>query len=311
MTTLITSLDSFNNEISNSFCPMSCSTLYPLKTGEFNALVSSKRLNRFSLAKVSSNPIIAQRSKLDIAKVTDAYYLIKFQLTGNCSTKHYGREARLSPGDFIICSSSEPYQLEFQTNYQQAVFAMPQLALQEMFQTPDDYLGLRMGNEEPTNGMLAQFVYSLSQRMNQLNPEALQSMEANLLDLLITSLKNQKSSHKKIVESSPEQHLQRIKRMINMHIKDFRLGVDFIAQTESISKRYLHMLFKSQNISVSKYIQQLRLDGCYKNLTNPEFDNISISNIALEWGFGDLSHFNRCFKAQYSHTPRQIRLRGV
>ena len=255
--------------------------------------------------------LLRKDQNVDIAEVTNAYYLIKFQLKGNCSTKHYGREARLAPGDFIICSSSEPYQLEFKTDYQQAVFAMPQVALQEMFQTPDDYLGLRMGNEEPTNGMLAQFVYSLSQRMDQLNPEALQSMEANLLDLLITSLKNQKGSHKKIIESSPEQHLKRIKRMINMHIKDFRLGVDFIAQTENISKRYLHMLFKSQNISVSRYIQQLRLEGCYKNLTNSEFDNISISNIALEWGFGDLSHFNRCFKAQYSHTPRQIRLRRV
>ncbi|MEY8215212.1 MAG: helix-turn-helix domain-containing protein [Colwellia sp.] len=311
MTTLITSLDSFNHEISNSFCPMSCSAVSPLKKDQFNASLSSKRLNRFSLAHVSSNPLVAKRSKLDIARVTDAYYLIKFQLTGNCSTKHYGREARLAPGDFVICSSSEPYQLEFQTSYQQAVFAMPQLALQEMFQTPDDYLGLRMANEEPTNGMLAQFVYSLSQRIDKLNPEALQSMEANLVDLLITSLKNQKNSHKKIIESSPEQHLQRIKRMINMHIKDFRLSVNFIAQTENISKRYLHMLFKSQNISVSKYIQQLRLEGCYKDLTNTEFNHISVSNVALAWGFGDLSHFNRCFKGQYSHTPRQIRLQSV
>ena len=310
MGTLITSLDSFNHEVSKSFCPMSCSNLPSLKTGGFDALINSKRLNKFSLAQVSSSPIVAQRSKVDIAQVSDAYYLIKFQLTGSCSTKHYGREARLSPGDFIICSSCEPYQLKFKDNYQQAVFAMPQQALQDMFQTPDDYLGLRMGNEEPTNGMLAQFVYSLSQRMDQLNPEALQSMETNLLDLLITSLKNQKTSHNKVIESSPEQHLQRIKRMINMHIKDFRLGVDFIAQTEQISKRYLHMLFKSQNISVSRYIQQLRLEGCYKDLTNKEFDNISISNIALEWGFGDLSHFNRSFKAQYSLTPRQIRLQG-
>jgi len=62
--------------------------------------------------------------------------------------------------------------------------AIIQLALQEMFQTPDDYLALRMGNEEPTNGKLAQFVYSLSQRMNKLNPEALQSMEPYLLEKL-------------------------------------------------------------------------------------------------------------------------------
>lgn len=139
-----------------------------------------------------------------------------------------------------------------------------------------------MGNEKPTNGMLTQFVYSLSQRINKLNPEALQSMEANLLDLLLTSLKSQKNSNKKMIKNSPEQHLQRIKRMINIYIKDFRLGVDFIAQTENISKRYLHMLSKSQKISVSRYIQQLRLEGCYKDLTNTEFNNTSISNVALE-----------------------------
>ena len=101
---------------------------------------------------------------------------------------------------------------------------------------------------------------------------------------MITSLKaEQKFEHKaklKTTETSPEIHLQQIKRFIGLHIKDYRLSVDFIAQAENISKRYLHMLFKDLDVSVSRYIQQLRLEGCHKNLTNKEFNHISTSEIS-------------------------------
>lgn len=179
-----------------------------------------------------------------------------------------------------------------------------------MFHSPDDFIGIRMGSELPTHGILSQFVYSISQRMNVLEPYTLQNMEANVLDLLITSLKSEQKVKSKISETSSGVHLQQIKRFISLHIKDYRLSVHFIAQAQNISKRYLHMLFKALDISVSRYIQQLRLRGCYKDLTNKEFDHISTSDIALDWGFGNISHFYRCFKSQYRLTPRQIRIQS-
>lgn len=310
MNNLINGLDKWNNVISDVFCPMSCTSLTEEASDAFNGEVSSRPFNKTAFSQVSSGPIIVNRSKQDISRVSDAYYLIKFQMEGQGIVRHNNREARLGLGDFVICSSIEPYELEFASHYKQTVLSIPQNILQEMFHSPDDYLGMRMGNELPTHGILSQFVYSISQRMDVLEPDSLQNMEANVLDLLITSLKAEQKVKLKSAETSPELHLQQIKRFIGLHIKDYRLSVDFIAQAENISKRYLHMLFKDLDVSVSRYIQQLRLEGCHKDLTNKEFDHISTSDIALDWGFGDVSHFYRCFKSQYLLTPRQIRLQA-
>ncbi|WP_426357480.1 helix-turn-helix domain-containing protein [Pseudocolwellia sp. HL-MZ19] len=313
MNNLITGLDKFNNVISDVFCPMSCKSLPGYSSNAFKGELSSRSFNKTAFSKISSGPIIANRTKEDISRVSDAYYLIKFQMEGQGIIRHNNREAKLDTGDFVICSSVEPYELEFAKTYKQTVLSIPQDTLQSMFHSPDDYLGVRMGNELPTHGILSQFVYSISQRMDILEPDSLQNMEANVLDLLITSLKAEqklKLKTSEISETSPEIHLQQIKRFIDLHIKDYRLSVDFIAQAENISKRYLHMLFKGLDVSVSRYIQQLRLAGCYKDLRNKEFNLVSVSDIALDWGFGDVSHFYRCFKSQYQVTPRQIRLKA-
>jgi AraC family transcriptional activator of tynA and feaB len=308
MNNLISGLDKWNNIITNTFSPMSCSSLTNDSNESFNGEISSRQFNKAELTQVSSGPILVNRTKQDISHVTDAYYLIKFQMEGQGIVRHNNREARLNFGDFVICSSTEPYQIEFAANYKQTVFSIPQQSLKEAFQCPDDYLGSRMGNEFPTNGILSQFVYSITQRMDMLDPDSLQSMEANLINLLITSLKADKKGKLKTIETSPELHLQQVKRFISLHIKDYQLSVDYIARAENISKRYLHMLFKDLDVSVSRYIQQLRLEGCYKDLTNSEFNNTPTSDIALDWGFGDVSHFYRCFKSKYLLTPKQIRM---
>jgi len=289
---------------------MSCTSLLSNNDLGFNGNLFSQPLHKAHIAQVSSGPIKVSRTKRDIAKITEPHYLIKFQMKGQGTIRHYNREANLGLGDFVICSTTEPYELEFQDDYQQTVFSIPHNTLQDMFSSPDDFLGIRMGNEFPTHGILSQFVYSLTQRMDLLEPETLQSMEANVFNLLITSLKAEQKVKVKVVDTSPEMHIQQIKRFIGLHIKDYRLSVDFIAQAENISKRYLHMLFKDLDVSVSRYIQQLRLEGCYKDLTNAEFNHISTSDIAFDWGFGDVSHFYRCFKSQYLLTPRQIRLQA-
>ena len=310
MSNLINGLDQWNETLTEKFCPMSCTSLSTNKPMDFNGNLVSRRLHKANISQVSSSPIKVSRTKLDTSKMSEAYYLIKFQMKGQGTVRHYNREANLKVGDFVICSTTEPYELEFQHDYQQTVFSIPHQTLQEMFSSPDDLLGIRMANEFPLNGILSQFVYSLTQRIDLLEPETLHSMEANVLNLLITSLKAEQKVKVKAVDTSPEKHMQQIKRFISLNIKDYRLSVDFIAQAENISKRYLHMLFKNLDVSVSKYIQQLRLEGCYNDLTNAEFNHISTSDIAFDWGFGDVSHFYRCFKSEYLLTPRQIRLQA-
>jgi AraC-like DNA-binding protein len=42
-------------------------------------------------------------------------------------------------------------------------------------------------------------------------------------------------------------------------------------------------------------------------LTSPRYEKWSVTAIALEAGFGDISHFNRSFKRRYLMTPSDMR----
>jgi AraC-like DNA-binding protein len=46
-------------------------------------------------------------------------------------------------------------------------------------------------------------------------------------------------------------------------------------------------------------------------LTSPRFYELSISYIAFEAGFGDLSHFYRSFRRRYGESPSDVRVAAL
>ncbi len=311
--TLTNDSGEFNSAVNATFCPMVCMPITDAACG-FQAELLNTRLDRIHLARIGTSALEVLRRKQDIAQVAgDASYLVKFQLEGQGLVQHRGREAHLQRGDFVICTTSEPYRLLFEDTSRQAAVAIPHPVLNSMFKMPEDYLGLKMSGQSPVHGLLSQFIQSLVERIDQLDPSIIQRLEANILDLLVTSL-HAESSQAAVSEvdksSKAEQQVSEIKRFIAMNLRDYQLSVDLIADAMGISKRYLHLLFQNEGVSVSRYIQQQRLEASYRALTSPDRRLDSTTDIAYEFGFSDLSHFYRCFKARYTITPGKLRDQG-
>jgi AraC-like DNA-binding protein len=85
------------------------------------------------------------------------------------------------------------------------------------------------------------------------------------------------------------------------------LSLDEIAQRQRVSPRYLRMLFETEGTSFSQFLREHRLQHSYHLLTSPFCAELPISTIAYEAGFGDLSNFNRAFRARYGLTPSDVR----
>jgi AraC-like DNA-binding protein len=300
--------DCFSAAVSSTFCPMSCERPRA-ERGAFDAGLALARLDEIAISVIGSSPIDVFRRREHIAQVSDAWYLVKFQLEGEALVRQREREAHLRPGDFVMCSTTEPYSLHFRSHYREAVLAIPQARLRERVRSPEDWLGRRMDAEEPVNGILSQFVQSLSARLDRLDPAVTQRLEANVIDLLATALQYGPERRPEL-EDPGEQHLRRVRNYIHMHLADAELCPDRIARAEGISTRYLHMLFRRDGESVSRYVQSQRLEACRRSLERPELDAMSVTDIAFGWGFNDSSHFNRLFKAAYGVTPRAWRLRA-
>jgi AraC-like DNA-binding protein len=101
--------------------------------------------------------------------------------------------------------------------------------------------------------------------------------------------------------------LAAIKADIERHLTDGPLTVAALAARHGISARYLHKLFEDEEMTYSTFVLNRRLSLAYQRLRHPRYATRTISSIASDTGFGDLSYFNRAFRRRYHITPSGVR----
>jgi AraC family transcriptional regulator, positive regulator of tynA and feaB len=101
--------------------------------------------------------------------------------------------------------------------------------------------------------------------------------------------------------------LLRVKAFIDEHLSDPSLDPEQVARGMALSPRYINKLFEAEQNSLGRYIWQRRLERCAARLRDLAWAHVSVSNIALEHGFNDLSHFSRVFRQRYGQSPREYR----
>lgn len=294
--------DYFAHLVDEVFCPMRCEPRGD--TEKFSARLETTDLGSMALARVSTSPVIVTRRFSDVARIPDPPYLVKFQLSGESRWSQRGREVHLRPGDFVIASTAEPYRLEFIGPYDMPVLAVPGIVMRELTMDPERFLGRRMPAEDACCGLLSSFVAGVVSRLARLPPQMAERVETNILDLLGGVLKSHDES---AAISSRDHQIQQMKRFVSRTLRDRNLGPEMIAQAFGVSTRYVHKLFAGEALTLNRHIRAERLEACRRMLADPAFAGVSITEIALHWGFYDLPHMSRCFRNAFGVAPREFR----
>ncbi|MEQ1955776.1 helix-turn-helix domain-containing protein [Mesorhizobium yinganensis] len=85
------------------------------------------------------------------------------------------------------------------------------------------------------------------------------------------------------------------------------LGPAALAARVHVSESYLHKLLEERGLVFSRIVMELRLGLAVSMLSDPRYHLVGIGDIARQSGFNDVSYFNRCFRAQFGMTPRDMR----
>jgi AraC-like DNA-binding protein len=80
-----------------------------------------------------------------------------------------------------------------------------------------------------------------------------------------------------------------------------------VAAGTGLSARYINDLFRDEQTSLIRHVWQRRLENCRKELLSPLHSGHQISEIAMRWGFNDLSHFSRAFRQRFGCAPRELK----
>jgi AraC-like DNA-binding protein len=154
-------------------------------------------------------------------------------------------------------------------------------------------------------GRLAQALVrsALDERPGRATHEA--ELAGTILSLLDLSLPD--PSGLRPAPSPAEMLRGRVKNYVRLHLRDPDLTIDRIAAALSCSKRYLHMCFADQGLSITEFIWTERLDQCRRELEQEAPSGRTITEVAFSWGFNSSSHFSRLFKKRFGAPPSRTR----
>jgi len=110
-----------------------------------------------------------------------------------------------------------------------------------------------------------------------------------------------------MVQGLPAARLRAAKSYIVENCGRRNLSISVVAAHVGVTPRYLQKLFEADRKTFSEWLLYQRLMRVHRMLCRPEFAERTVSAIAYDAGFGDLSYFNRCFRKLYGVTPRDVK----
>jgi AraC-like DNA-binding protein len=110
-----------------------------------------------------------------------------------------------------------------------------------------------------------------------------------------------------MVHGLPAVRLRAAKSYIVENCGRRNLSISVVAAHVGVTLRYLQKLFEADGKTFSEWLLYQRLMRVHRMLRRPQFAEQTVSAIAYDAGFGDLSYFNRCFRKLYGVTPRDVK----
>ena len=101
--------------------------------------------------------------------------------------------------------------------------------------------------------------------------------------------------------------LLRAEAFVAEHLCDPNLDVDEVARHLAVSVRHLNRIFEVHGCTVTQWIWRQRLALAKARLADPTLRALTVTEIALQFGFCTPSHFASTFKAQNGITPSDFR----
>lgn len=255
-----------------------------------------------SLSLVESTSQTTERTIEHIRSDGQEVFLIAFQIDGRGAVYQDDRVAETRPGEFVFYDSRKPYKLEFREPFKQLVLRLSRATLGSRANSLDNLNALAFQTSYGPTGVALDFLKNIAQRAPECERHDLQAISASAGDLVINGILSQAAG------LAPRRWLfEKLRSGISNEIRDPEFGALQFARRAKMSDRSLRRLCAESGTSPGEVIMNARLHGVRRDLLAGPSGRKSITEIALSWGFNDVSYFNRSFKAAFGCTPSQWR----
>ncbi len=293
----------WRDTISDVFVALDCTSPDPAR---IEGLLRCREVDDIRLAAVRSNSQHVTRRSQSRRSQHD-FFLASFQLEGQCIIRQHGRSAALNPGRFAIYDSSQPYELEMDGPFESITVRLPRDLVGAQMACPERMTAIALGDGAPLSRAAFHYIVSMWQQLDRVASNLHGRISRTATDLICDALAEAQGTAPMAETSHVLAMRQRLLVYIAANARDSDLNPGSIAAANGISLRYLNKLFAGADQSVSVLVWSQRLELARRDLGDCAQRGKSITQIAFDAGFNDLSHFSRIFRTRYGVSPRDYR----
>ena len=241
------------------------------------------------------------------AGAADLGHMVVLQLSGNSVFATKSQTERLRPGDLLLIDAVPVRRAEHQTPVEQLVLLQP-LARADMQGLARRGLFRRDaldGLERMTFRWLRDACLGCDWAACEVSDDVARALGRLLAHVLRNGGEKPQPHRPKLTRALVEDY-------IADRLSDAAINVASIAKAFGCSTRTLHRVFlRDGGESIERTIWRRRLEACAEILRSPSADTLSLTELALHWGFSNPTHFAGAFRRHFGISPSGYRRRAL
>jgi AraC-like DNA-binding protein len=275
--------------------------------GAFSASLRHKVIGEINVIESRCDPCTGYRTARHVESVEEPAVVLLSYLEGGEHIEFGGERYTVAAGDTFVWDSSKTTKFEVYESLHKVAFAMPARLLSHHALSALNQMPRKFDRSSGSRFLLSNLIRVVADRdFDDAEVEA--DTILNAVNAFVLGARPGDADHD---NSLSERQRREILRYIDQHLPDPALSVSHIAAVHRISKRYLHWLFRDQSVTVNELIILKRLEGCQRDLSSLGGAHLQVGQIAYAWGFSNISHFSKRYRAQYGESPTETRQRAA
>ena len=267
----------------------------------FSARIAARSSGALRFAKSESTGYRLVRTRRDIESAPADHYSIYLQMSGQTITTVGENTIPFYANDIAIYDGLRPFRAVH--GGRRAIAMVPRAMIDARAPWMHRRPPRKLAAHSPFVDLARRHLLELSADDSVLSENATSLLTENLCNLLALASATDIAP----TRLQPELQIEAMLAFCRQNLHDAELSPQFVADRLGISIRTLHARFKQIGQTFGRWVLDNRLEACRIALCDQNQRTSNISEIAYRWGFNDLSHFNKAFRARFDKSPREWR----